>query len=63
MIAAGIGMAAFGFGARFMLKTIPNVGQKMANAAAGIPKFDKKVSLDQYLLNYQTVLRILHVVN
>lgn len=44
MIVAGLGVAAFGFGARFMLRTIPNLGQKMANAAVNIPKIDSEVS-------------------
>ncbi|XP_018026817.1 mitochondrial import inner membrane translocase subunit TIM14 [Hyalella azteca] len=40
LIVAGLGMAAVGFGARFMLRTIPNLGQKMANAATSMPRLD-----------------------
>ncbi|KAF2359126.1 DnaJ domain [Trinorchestia longiramus] len=42
VIVAGLGIAAVGFGARFMLRTIPNLGQKMANAATNMPKLDSQ---------------------
>ena len=44
VIVAGLGIAALGFGARFMLRTIPAMGQKMANAATSIPKLDGEVN-------------------
>ena len=42
MVAVGLGLAAIGFGARIMLKTIPSMGQKMA---AGMPKFNAQVTI------------------
>ncbi|KAF2368503.1 hypothetical protein FHG87_000755, partial [Trinorchestia longiramus] len=48
VIVAGLGIAAVGFGARFMLRTIPNLGQKMANAATNMPKLDSQMFMKYY---------------
>lgn len=40
LIVAGLGIAALGFGARFVLRTIPAMGEKMAAAATSMPKLD-----------------------
>ncbi|XP_068216543.1 mitochondrial import inner membrane translocase subunit TIM14-like [Palaemon carinicauda] len=42
MIIAGLGMATIGFGARFVLRTMPNLGKKMADAVGTFPKLDSK---------------------
>ncbi|KAK7074866.1 DnaJ subfamily C member 15 [Halocaridina rubra] len=42
MILAGLGLATIGFGARFVLRTMPAMGQKMADAVGSIPKLDSK---------------------
>ncbi|CAL4169919.1 unnamed protein product, partial [Meganyctiphanes norvegica] len=44
IILAGLGLATVGFGARFMLRTIPNLSQKLAEATTGMsmPKMDSK---------------------
>lgn len=44
MILAGLGLATVGFGARFVLKTIPSLGKKMADTVYNAPKLDSKVS-------------------
>uniref|UniRef100_A0A2P2HX87 Import inner membrane translocase subunit TIM14-like n=2 Tax=Hirondellea gigas TaxID=1518452 RepID=A0A2P2HX87_9CRUS len=43
LIVAGLGIAALAFGARFMVRTIPNIGQKMAQAATSMPKLDSEM--------------------
>ncbi|KAK8739328.1 hypothetical protein OTU49_003581 [Cherax quadricarinatus] len=42
VILAGLGLATLGFGARFVLRTIPNLGKKMADAVNGMPRLDGK---------------------
>jgi len=42
MILAGLGLATLGFGARFVVRTMPNLGKKMADAVHNIPKLDGK---------------------
>jgi len=44
VILAGLGLATLGFGARFMMRTIPNLSQKLAEATTGMsmPKLDGK---------------------
>lgn len=42
MILAGLGLATLGFGARFVLRTMPNLGKKMADAVTNMPKLDSK---------------------
>ena len=43
MILAGLGVAAVGFGARFVIRTIPELGKKMADTVYNAPKLDSKV--------------------
>lgn len=40
MILAGLTAAAVGFGGRYLLRQIPNAGQKMAEAINSLPKLD-----------------------
>ncbi|XP_064113176.1 mitochondrial import inner membrane translocase subunit TIM14-like [Macrobrachium nipponense] len=42
MIIAGLGLATIGFGARFVLRTMPTLGKKMADAVGSMPKLDGK---------------------
>ncbi|KAG7154938.1 mitochondrial import inner membrane translocase subunit TIM14-like isoform X2 [Homarus americanus] len=42
VILVGLGLATVGFGARFVLRTMPTLGKKMAEAVNGIPKLDGK---------------------
>lgn len=44
MILAGLGLATVGFGARFVIRTIPALGKKMADTVYNAPKLDSKVS-------------------
>lgn len=44
MILAGLGLATLGFGARFVMRTIPSLGKKMADTVYNAPKLDSKVS-------------------
>ncbi|XP_050693020.1 mitochondrial import inner membrane translocase subunit TIM14-like [Eriocheir sinensis] len=43
VILAGLGLATFGFGARFVMRTIPTLGKKMADTVYNAPKLDSKV--------------------
>ncbi|CAO1419507.1 unnamed protein product [Diamesa hyperborea] len=36
----GLGIAAVGFGGRYILRQIPNASQKMSEAIKNLPKFD-----------------------
>lgn len=56
MILAGLGLATLGFGARFVFRTMPALGKKMADAVNGIPKLDGKVCL-HFIVLYSTVLK------
>lgn len=47
----GLGIAALGFGARFVLRTIPAMGQRMAEAATSMPKLDGEVSMGYSMPN------------
>ncbi|KAK3876281.1 hypothetical protein Pcinc_018935 [Petrolisthes cinctipes] len=40
MIVAGLGLAAVGFGARFVMRGMPTLGKKMAEAVNSFPKLD-----------------------
>ncbi|XP_076069429.1 mitochondrial import inner membrane translocase subunit TIM14 [Oratosquilla oratoria] len=42
MILAGLGLATIGFGARFIIKQMPTMGQKLAEATKTFPKMDSK---------------------
>lgn len=43
VILAGLGLATFGFGARFVMRTIPTLGKKMADTVYNAPRLDSKV--------------------
>ncbi|KAG0726480.1 Mitochondrial import inner membrane translocase subunit TIM14 [Chionoecetes opilio] len=43
VILAGLGLATLGFGARFVIRTIPSLGKKMADTVYNPPKLDSKV--------------------
>lgn len=45
MIVAGLGLAAVGFGTRYVIRAMPTLGKKMAEAATSIPRLDGKVCL------------------
>ncbi|KAK8403940.1 hypothetical protein O3P69_000179 [Scylla paramamosain] len=49
VILAGLGLAAVGFGARFVIRTIPALGKKMADTVYNVPKLDSKFQLDEWL--------------
>ena len=44
MIVAGLGLATIGFGARYVIRAMPKLGEKMAEASIKMPKLDSKVS-------------------
>lgn len=40
IVAAGLGLAAVGFAGRYVLRRMPNMSEKVAEAMKQIPKFD-----------------------
>lgn len=42
IILAGLGMAAVGFAGRYVLRQMPNVSTKFAEAMKNLPKFDSE---------------------
>lgn len=42
-VVAGIGIAIVGFGGRYILRTMPALSQKMAEALKTMPKLDSQV--------------------
>lgn len=55
MILAGLGLATVGFGARFVLRTMPNLGKKMADAVTNMPKLDSKVWRNLFFIHYYSI--------
>ncbi|XP_037036353.1 mitochondrial import inner membrane translocase subunit TIM14 [Bradysia coprophila] len=40
VILTGLGLAAIGFGGRYVMRTMPQMSQKVAEAMKSLPKFD-----------------------
>lgn len=45
MIVTGLGLAVLGFGARYVMRTMPKLGEKMAEASKSMPRIDSQVNV------------------
>lgn len=50
LIATGLGLAVVGFTGRYIIKKMPHLSQKMAEAYKNVPKLNPKVNLLNIML-------------